>query len=324
MITSIWSLGTIFINTPFLFRSISMPLVPSSVFVALTLSSALILIFVIFRNVDINFSMGLFDVYEIRKLKPTAFIPFSDYIINFFTKAALPIVLIIAMKRWNVMNGLVFFTAVGCVLFFFFATGHKAFLFNIPFLILLYLLARSKNFYAHVTLFFVFVVMGSSAVFFLFDQVLPMSLFYRRTLMMPAQLSFLYFDFYQDHSLYLSNSIFRSFLNYPDPMAPANMIADHYFYKPQAASSNGFLSDGFRHFGVVGTVIWTVLLGFILKILANFKNHVPESMVLVMTLLFCKTIMDGPVLTSLLTHGFLFVILSFVVLKFPNQSNPNK
>jgi hypothetical protein len=315
-VSSIWVIGTVLINSPIWNFELSKPLIPVGYFQAAILTFSALIIGIILSRIELNFSMGLTDVYELRAQKPTAFIPYSDYLINFLTKAGLPIVLLFALHRWNYINALVALVAAGMIVLFFFATGHKALLFNIPFLILLYGLVRVKNFQLNIVLFLLALLFTCTLLFFVFDQIMPLSLFYRRTLMIPAQLSFYYFDFFQDNALYLSNSIFSDFSRYPYEMQPPNVIADYYFHKPEMAASNGLISDGFRHFGVLGVVIWTGIFILILKIFHGFQQHLPKAVVGVLALFFAKTMIDGPLLTSLLTHGFLFVLVCLFFLKF--------
>jgi hypothetical protein len=315
-VSSIWVIGTLFVNSSIWNFQLSKPLFSVGHFQAVILVISALIIGVILSKIDLNFSMGLTEVYELRAQKPTAFLPYSDYLINFLTKAALPIVLLFALHQWNYINAFVAVLAAGMIVVIFFATGHKALLFNIPFLILLYGLVRLKNFQLHIVLFLFVVMSGSTLLFFLFDQIMPLSLFYRRTLMIPAQLSFYYFDFFQDNALYLSNSIFRDFSRYPYEMQPPNIIADHFFHKPEMAASNGLLSDGFRHFGILGVLIWTGAFTLLLKIFHGFQRHLPQAVVGVLALFFAKTMIDGPLLTTLLTHGFLFVFICLFFIKF--------
>lgn len=140
------------------------------------------------------------------------------------------------------------------------------------------------------------------------------SLFTRRTFLLPAKISFYYYDYFTKNDLvYLSHSIFKSFINYPYQMYPAYVIGKTYF--PESApkiygyANTGIVGDGYMNFGYIGVFLWAILLATILK----FADAVTESknikIVWPILLLTFYIMVDGAPLTTLLTHGLILALL---------------
>lgn len=154
------------------------------------------------------------------------------------------------------------------------------------------------------------------------DHELAMSLFVRRTLFIPAQLSFFYHDFFEGNPILLSNSIFQPIFSYPHPMSPPYLIADYYLDKPEMSANNGIIADGFMHFGIIGIILWAITFGLLLKLFSDVgrnKNGLIFGPLLLMGL---KTWVDGALLTGILTHGIGITIL--LLLLYPSNDKINR
>lgn len=319
-VTAAWVSCNLFINSPLLSFQFSFPILQRKWLLWGGVLFGMIISLLIVYKIDLDFSMSLTEVYELRASKPTQFLPFSDYIINTLAKVLLPLVILLALHFWRRSSIIILSVSIFSIVIFYFSTGHKGMLFNIPFVLLIYFLVHFKNHYSALSLLLFFGISSIILLTLVSDNNLLLSLVYRRTLMIPAQLSFYYHDFFQENYLYLSNSIFSDFSHYPYVLQPPYEIADYFFNKPEMASSNGLLSDGFRHFGYIGLLIWMFVFILLLKLLKGFSKNSAFPVVLTMAILFAKTIMDGPLLTTLLTHGFLFLFVIIFLLK-PDGSN---
>lgn len=327
-VTTFWVICNLFLNSRLLNFKFSLPTVGLDSIRKLFLLSAVTLIIILVVNLDLNYNMSLTDVYEIRKSNPTSFLPFSEYLINVLSKVMAPLIILYSLHKLisyktlssRFKNLLYIFVSVIFMFIIFFSTGHKGILFNLPFVIGLYFLFLIKDRYSSLA-FVLTLTLSTLSVFALFsDNSLFLSLIYRRTLMITAQLSFFYHDFFQGEPIYLSNSILSDFSTYPFEKEPSYEVAAYYFNKGEMAASNGLLSDGFRHFGYLGLFLWMFGFVVLLRILKGFTANVAFPVVLTMAILFAKTVMDGPILTTLLTHGFLFMFLIFLISKKSSAS----
>jgi len=139
------------------------------------------------------------------------------------------------------------------------------------------------------------------------------SIFVRRVFFVPSLLNEFYFDFYKDSHLYLSHSIFSSFIDYNYDMSPAHTIADVYFHKPKMNANNGIISDGFMNFGYAGVVIYSLIFSLIFAFINSIKLNPKYFGLFVFYML---TFISSALLTVMLTHGF-FLVLIFTFIIFP-------
>ena len=319
-VTSFWVLTLFMIQYPFNFKLPVVKQFPVSWFLWGVVSFIIVLLGLTIYYSGLHVNFDLYSVYELREKNPTGKIPFSGYSINWVAKSALPFILLFSLYRYKtVFNIWVLFVFVS-ILILFFNTGHKSFLFNIPFVLILYYLVKSKHF----LLLFISSLLVISIIgllfFWLFGDKAILTLFIRRSLYIPAQLSFYYHEFYLDQPLYLSNSFLNSLSDYPHHLEPAHMIANEYFNSDKMAANNGIISDGFKHFGYMGLVVWSVLLSLFLKFLDALRTSTPYLILIPLLILGSKSFIDGAFFTSLLTHG---ILISLLVLLFINVKKKN-
>lgn len=283
--------------------------------------AVLIVFGLIFIFSDLKFNFNIMDVYELREENPTGSVPFSGYIINWTSKVLLPFLLAFAVvKNKNYLNPSSLYILC-LILLLFSVTGHKGYLFVAPAIFGTIWLLSTKNFFFNLLLVFIAICGVGLLLFYLFDNKLILTLFIRRTLFIPAQLSFYYYDFFQDNPIYLSNSVFRYFFDYPYELEPPYLIAQHYFNKPEMSSNNGIIADGFMHFGMVGVFIWAMLFSFLLKVLNVITINKNKLILWSLILISSRVFSDGSFFTGLLTHGFLLLIL---IVYFYPVSKANK
>jgi hypothetical protein len=111
------------------------------------------------------------------------------------------------------------------------------------------------------------------------------------------------------------------FLNYPFDVEPPFIIGEHYFSKPEMSANNGIISDGYMNFGVIGVVIWSIILVMILKLLDSLTVNKNKYILWPLIFLGIKSLIDGALLTSLWTHGFFLTIL--LCYFYPNEKKTN-
>lgn len=276
----------------------------------------------IFIYADLKFNFSLLDVYDLREENPTGVIPFSGYIINWLGKIFLPFLLIysiVSQRRY--LNWMSLGISL-LILLLFSITGHKSYLMMIPAVVGTIWLINTTNFFLNLIKVFTIITAISLFVFVFFDEQLLISLFVRRTLYVPAQISFYYFDFFQNNPIYLSNSVLEPFFDYSYDHSPPHLIADHYFNKPEMSANNGIVADGYSHFGFFGLFIWALFFSLLLKVLDWLAYGKNKFIIWTLALLGLRVFIGGGLLTGLLTHGVLLIlILSFLL---PNENRINE
>lgn len=319
-VTSFWILTLFIIQNPFSFKLPKIKQLSVSSFLWGVVSFIIVLLGLTIYYSGLHVNFDLYSVYELREKNPTGKIPFSGYSINWVAKSALPFILLFSLYRYKtVFNIWVLFVFVS-ILILFFNTGHKSFLFNIPFVLILYYLVKSKHFLVLFVSSLLIISITGLLIFWLMDDKTILTLFIRRSLYIPAQLSFYYHEFYLDQPLYLSNSFLSSLSEYLHHLEPAHMISNEYFNSDKMAANNGIISDGFKHFGYIGLLIWSVLLSLFLKFADALRSITPTLILIPLLILGAKSFIDGAFFTSLLTHG---ILISLLVLLFIDVKKKN-
>lgn len=167
-------------------------------------------------------------------------------------------------------------------------TTNKIFLFY-PFAlyIIILVLNRSKYNVGYLT------AVGSSlgvlfsiGIYKILGDIMLPSMVISRIFFLPAQISYQYYEFFsQNGYVYLSHSVFRIFFQTPIYLDhPIRLIGQAYYTNNWP--NTGYLGDAFMNFGVIGMIIFSIILGIVLKIiesLANtpFKLSITKSFVII-------------------------------------------
>jgi len=157
-----------------------------------------------------------------------------------------------------------------------------------------------------------FIVKYSSLLVVLFTIVAifgydyPWILSFRRVHFIPTLLDICYLDFFEGNYLYWSESILKSFVEYPYDMRATNLIGETYFNRPDMSANNGLISEGYMNFGTWGVLINTVIVGSYFAILNSLKIPAKYFGLFVLTMF---SFLSSSVFTVLLTHGGLALLI---------------
>lgn len=261
----------------------------------------------------IRFNKAVFnleDIYEIRSLTKGKLPQYAFYFFSWLTKIFLPLLILISIK-----NKQYTYTGLGIVFLFylFLVMAHKAVIFYILVLIFFSLIKNHARQAFFFTFFLVIVLICINIFTQKTDQILPLSLIARRAFFLPAQLNQFYFEAFENNHMYLSHSIFNRIINNPINSEPANYIATEYYNSPEGNANNGFISDGFMNFGIIGTLLFSLIIALIFNFFNNLKI---SSYYSGLFFLIVYTFISSFLMTSLFNHGILIIILiSIFVLK---------
>jgi hypothetical protein len=273
---------------------------------------------IIFTDFKLNFN--LMKVYELRAESDLDNMPLSGYLVNWTAKIFVPFLMLYylysATRSINI--GFVVFTIALILLFA--TTGHKDYLFRIPMMIGTVILLKSEQFYKNFVLTLAVITLTGLSLYVFLDNEYTSSFLVRRTLFLPAKISYHYYDFFTNNHVFLSNSLLKSYIDYPFDVETPRLIGAYYMGSVDTSANNGVVSDGYMHFGVAGIFLWGIFLVFLLK----FTDAISRGKVMLITwpliLLGYKTIIDGAFFTTLLTHGLLITLLVVYLMKSENET----
>jgi len=273
-------------------------------------------LFLIYKYFGFSFNFNLTKVYEIRSQYKEIGISLAYYFFTWLAYVINPIsfAFFIAKKRWLFAGLIVIFQ-----LLLFSNTGEKTFLFALPFTLILMWIVSRKNPLAWIAMGLSAIILLGILSYYLIGDVSISSLFARRTLLVPAQLNFFYYDFFSKNGLtFLSqHHIFENFINYPYHLAPPYLIGEVYFNRPEMSANNGIYGDAYMNFGFIGFVLWAFLLAIILKLIDSFSKNKKITVTIAAIAMPSIFLTNSAFLTSLATHGLLLSLIVLYLL--PNE-----
>lgn len=274
---------------------------------------SLIVFLMIYRYLGLSVNFDLTKVYEIRTSYVKTGIPLAGYLFNWLGYIVNPLffALFCIRRKW-IFAGL----TVSLELLLFSNTGNKTFLFALPFVLALIWIITRKHGLACTAIGLVGLILLGMLSYWSIGDVWISSLFVRRTMLVPALLSFFYYDFFSNNNYtFLSqHCIFRTFLDYPYHLEPPHLIAEVYFNKPQMSANTGVVGDAYMNLGFAGLFLWAVLLAVILKLIDNFSRKKDMKIAIAGIAMPTIALTNSALLTNILTHGLLLSLLLLYLL----------
>jgi len=267
---------------------------------------------IIYKYFGLSFSLDLTKAYDIRSQYVGAGIPLAGYLFNWIAYIVNSVffALFIIKRKWLPVTLIIFLQIL-----LFSTTGNKTYLFALGFVLVLMWIITYRNTLAYMAIGVSGIILLGMLSYWLIDNVWILSLSTRRTLLVPAQLSFLYYDFFSKHdSVFLSHSVFRFFLDYPYHLDPSHLIGGVYFGSPQMNANTGIVGDAYMNFGFVGFALWSILLAIILRLVDTCSRRVDLRVGVAAIAMPAITLTNSGLLTNLLTHGVLLALLLLYLL----------
>jgi hypothetical protein len=137
---------------------------------------------------------------------------------------------------------------------------------------------------------------------------------------MPARIDWVYYEFFSKHGFVnMSDSILRRFVEYPFQVPPPNLIGIYMTNNPNNHTDTGYLGTGYMHFGIVGMLAFSLIVGVLLRIADVLTvGRMPVWMGICVTVgSFFNMFSDADISTTLATHG---LGISFLLLLAYGQS----
>ncbi|MBN2546596.1 MAG: oligosaccharide repeat unit polymerase [Spirochaetes bacterium] len=283
------------------------------IFICLTIYS----LYIIYRFFSFKLIFSFKNVYEIRKNFSKVNVPFMIYIFIWMTNVIIPFFYANSLIKKRFLLAFVLFLLQ---FLFFSISGHKAYFFTIIFVTAVIFIIDRKIplFYFSIGLLFIVAAGIISRLFF--NNILISSLFTRRFLFVPAQLTFYYYDFFSENSfVYLSHSIFKTFFKYPYSLPPTHLIAQIYFNNPEINANTGIIADSFMNFGFTGMFLCTVIVVFLFKLTDSLLINKEKKIGIAAVIMPVLIMTNAAILTTILTHGFMIALI--ILYLFPEKDS---
>jgi hypothetical protein len=196
-------------------------------------------------------------------------------------------------------------------IYFFSASTHKSVLF-FPFLLVgVWFYFRKTSSLVILPVMFSSVIIVTLFSYLMLDDLWLSSLFSRRVFYVPANLTFVYFDFFSDNpNIFWSNSVLSSFLTYPYDLSLTHVVG-RYLGSEEMGANNGFIASGYAHAGIFGVFIYSIIVGIILRFLNDITyKTMPVWLAVALTIVPLRSLLiSSDLFTVMLTHGFIVAII---------------
>lgn len=268
-----------------------------------------------------NFNLDFSKVYEFREINSELTnIGVASYVNNWVYQIFSLALLGYGFLKKN--KFIIIFSIVSQIIFFG-VSAHKSVLFSIFMIAGLYFYFKISKSLIVIPIFLSLLIMISMTIYLNDNFSIYPSMFIRRFIFVPAQLSYAYFDFFQINPYDFWSRSFLSSINsthYPDGVSKTI----GYFLGTEASANNGFVSSGYAQAGLFGVILYASLTGYILKNIDYLAkaNSYPLWFSLILIVNPLKNlILSSDLFTVLLTHGLLISILLLFLL---NNIDRNK
>ncbi|WP_017726174.1 O-antigen polymerase [Halalkalibacterium ligniniphilum] len=269
-------------------------------------------------------NLNLLNVYETRDYYSESNVPLMGYLLPWQAHVINLFFLIYGLIKSS--KKIIVFTLFLQV-FLFSMTNFKSFLFAPLVVVGLYFILKNelKNKLLLLMTFSLSVLMILLILMYeISENIVLLSIFLRRLFFVPASLQYTYYDFFENMEKYkLSNSIFSSFFENPYNIGPVGLIARE-VYGREFAPNVGIFGDGYLNFGLIGIILFVMILGGVLLIFDSVARKSPTILSMSIIIIPSMSLVNSAMFTSFATHGILFAIfITWLTSTLFNQTERN-
>lgn len=194
-------------------------------------------------------------------------------------------------------------------------TGHKLFLFAIPFAVFVLYTVPQHQFLSGFLRSTAVAITAALGLYVVAGWQLPPYILVGRTFFLTADIQFHYVEFFSQHKfVYLTDSKLGFFLPDQYDRDIASIIGQRY-YNESTSANTAFFADAFSHFGYAGIITFSVVLGVGLKLM-GWLHEIRDSRVTVATFIIpVYSLTQTGLTTVMLTHGLAPAVLLIVLFK---------
>lgn len=278
-----------------------------ALYLLLTLTTIGVIPYLIVYGPYINLkNLFLMDVYQTRFKMASISNPYFGYTYSVFTKIIIPLIIVFSLelkKKVWLLVGVLYL-----ILFYLFG-AHKTVYAGLFVVLMFYRFSYTQSVKFMVKYSSILIVLVVFLAFVGYDY--PWILSFRRVHLIPTLLDICYLDFFHDNYLFWSESVLKSFVDYPYDVRATNLIGEFYFRRPDMSANNGFISEGYMNFGSWGVLINVIVVSIYFSVLNSLNIPAKYFGLFVLTMF---SFSSSPVFTVFLTHGGFALLLASIFL----------
>ena len=280
------------------------------------LMNALILICLIYVLILFNYrgfklNFNFFDIYMYRAMYSDSLPRFFNYLSPLVSKVFLPAAVFLCITYRHKLAILILIISSTLIFGY---TQHKGTFFYPLFVIVLYNIIKSEKAIEQLKASYLF-LLAICMLFFYFENTISQfiaSVFFRRALLVPAELNFQYFEYFSIHkNVFWANNFFTfGLIDYPYDLPTANIMGDYINKNASNYANTGWIGSGFMHFHFIGLFIYSVVISIVMSVLDSLSKHTGIRLVIALTFIPILTMfISSDLPTTLITHGLIISII---------------
>ncbi len=280
---------------------------------AMYLSTIIVYIDMILENGMFSMkALNIYNVYDVRA--EFELNKYVGYLFNWQYIVFNPFFIIRFLKKDDKLKA-AFFILLQLIAYMY--AAQKTILFIIPLLLILYYFSKIR--YFQLITYWGFTGLVAFSIF-MYNNIgiasTMFSLFVRRVLFVPANLKFVYYDFFSNNPhIGFAGTLIGKFLNieFPYDGSIGKMISAVYFNSPDMNSNTGFLAEGYYRFGLFGIVIALIVFGLLLVAIDRFSKKNGYDFTIAICFFSMFLLNDGELIDPLI-FGNLTVLVAIFIL----------
>jgi hypothetical protein len=272
-----------------------------------------------------NFNLDFSRVYEYRQSAAEELPPIFEYIRPITVATIIPLGVALALWRRNLAI-LMVYTAVSLVLFA--LSAHKS-IFFVPFFVLSAFYSMRSNgrrLWVWPAVLSAIALIATVEILLFYRGVVDndwvTSLFFRRALMTPSMLNYIFYDVFYEYPKYFwaDSRITLGMFQSPYTVSAPYLVGLVRFSDVELAANTGWLGSGMAQAGSVGIFVYSIAIGLFVALMRGAAQRAGLSLVAAASVMQLSALTrDADLMTTLLTHGLaLFLIL---ILFLPNRTS---
>jgi hypothetical protein len=255
------------------------------------------------------FNLDITKVYDFRTDAAANLPGIYGYISPLISKVLLPFTLLLAV--FNKDKFLALAAIIGSIVMYG-LTAHKGPLFY-PFAVLVihYILAR-RGVIEKLILGYLLIICISLVDFILGGAWIG-NLMLRRVYLVPAYLNYMYYDYFSSHPYFFweDSKITFGLVGSRYDLDSAHLVGLEYYGSKLAGANTGWIGSGYMNAGVLGVVLYSIIIGLLLAVLNGYGRSVDKRVVVAIIIApVLDLLMSTDLPTAFLNHG---IILSLVL-----------
>lgn len=271
-------------------------------------------IYISARYTKFRFHFSITDVYSLRsEAQSYNLSTIAQYCMG-FVRAVNPIMLSVCiLQKRRLLFGVYLISALLC---FGYDGSKTALFFPILFIVttLLYRNNRQINEKKYLTVGLTVVCVLAYLEFLAFKSYLICSYLIRRVMYVENYNSFYYFDYFTNNQPDYFRSSFLRWLGFKSPYSNISKLVGLEYWHSETNANCGLGADAITNFGVIGCVLFPLMLVLVLKLFDICSNKAPRAIIVCSALYISVEIINSFLTTALLTHGILVVIIILFLL----------